>query len=188
MGTEYASGRNMNMPPGGTQFYVLKAIKDMLLVFTFTVRLLRQYAKFAAVFFSIAALPQAFAMNSSGLSKPPLSSGNCDDYSTWWIAFAGFIAWKLSSMSDILEGDEPEPAIQVFDTNPAEPSIVVNQAVITLATNTQNEWRRRNRCGSKRLCTTHTKTMGSVPFACYIRNLMFKTRQTKQRRYIDSSL
>ena len=83
MGTEYASGRNMNMPPGGTQFYVLKAIKDMLLVFTFTVRLLRQYAKFAAVFFSIAALPQAFAMNSSSLSKNPLFSSSLDDYSAW---------------------------------------------------------------------------------------------------------
>ncbi len=84
--------RGVTTPTGGAQFYVLNAIMAMLLVFTFTVRLLRQNAKLVAAFVSIAGLPQAFAMDYSGSSKPPLFSGDRDDYFAWWMAFAEFIA------------------------------------------------------------------------------------------------
>ena len=120
--------------------------KSVLSALDFAVRQL--CTRHSVFVFSIAALPQAFAMDTGGAggaSWPPLFLGPRDDYAVWWMAFAGFVAWRFSSSFDILEVDKPEPAMPAFDLNPSEPGIIANQAAVTLAVTAQNNWRWRNR-------------------------------------------
>ena len=69
-------------------------------------------------------------------SRPPVFDGTRHTFLPWFMAFSGFVAWRLSDCSDILNGKELRPVI---------PNGTSNQNAVAEAEASRLDWDRRNR-------------------------------------------
>ena len=74
-----------------------------------------------------------------GRSRPPVFSGDRVNFTQWLISFTVWLALHEPDLTDIMEGDEPEPQLP----NAADPAITAEQ--IADATALQLNWRKRNK-------------------------------------------
>ena len=82
----------------------------------------------------------------SSSSRPPMFDGTRAGFLVWYMAFTGFVAWKLTECVDILDGTEVEPVVP--------PPGPLNAGV----PNNQGRHRRRHR-GPQRLAQTQPQAV-----------------------------
>ena len=77
------------------------------------------------------------------MSRPPMFNGTRSHFIEFVISFSGWVAYKLSDCTDILDETETEPIVP--DPVIGAAGDVTNQVEIDLATTSRADWSRRNR-------------------------------------------
>lgn len=63
---------------------------------------------------AVAFLPLTLAADDAhggATSRPPQFDGSRTSFIAWFMAFSGYVAWKLTDAADLLEGDEDMPIV-----------------------------------------------------------------------------
>ena len=149
--------------------YLLKFAETLIHVWTMTAR------AFLPVI-AMACLPMTLGMDddaSGSSSRPPMFDGNRMTFTTWFMTFSAWVAWKLTDSATILDGTEPLPVA----TDPAAPTDEERAAI--------KDWNKRN-----------MKLYGALAQAVpdYLRTSLFTTHRNHgldaiewMRRHYDSS-